>query len=95
MHRGIRHRMELHVTGQNPVFRAIDFDIDKLNIELRIGQFFAEHAALQRQHDGFFLVAVDNGRYQSVAAGLTRGPLTGAFPRRGRYGFDLGHDCLL
>ena len=49
MHRRIRNRMELHVTGQHAMFRACDLDVDQLDKELRVVEFLDEHALLQRQ----------------------------------------------
>ena len=49
MHRGIRYRMELHITWQHAVFGAIDFDVYELDKELRIVELFDEYATFQRQ----------------------------------------------
>ena len=59
MHWHIRDGVVLRVTGQNPVHRAVDIDVEQSNEKPAFAKFLFKYPAFHRDRQGFFLVAVN------------------------------------
>src|SRR5690606_26376483 len=82
MHEEIAHGLKLVILWDHAVLLAIDLDGDDAGQEAAVMDL--AEGVLVGHGDGKrgFLVAVDNGRYQTIAAQFTSGPLAHPVPHR-------------
>jgi hypothetical protein len=72
----ICHRVKLDVTGQNRMFLAAHINVQKPAKNTWLMNNSGNFAGVQIDANGFFFVAIDDGRDEACAACRTGGPLT-------------------
>jgi hypothetical protein len=61
--------------------RAANIQIYQANKKPALGYLLLEHASLDRDHEGVFLVAINNSRYLAIAARSPSSPLSAPVSR--------------
>ena len=78
--------MKLNITGQNRMFMAAYFNVQKPAKNTGLMNDTGNFAGIQVDPDGVFFVAIDDSRDEACAACRTGGPLTDPFALFSAYG---------